>query len=236
MILTFSRRRWAPTSSWFVACDFFLSIHMNVYASLSRYEISAFHCVWTFCRLQAGFREIRTLIIYIFRRVPGFQASHVVHSVSNVEELICWRVLLLKLWVARSRFFVLVLWGLEGMNGVLSHHRLFSNAPIATGHLRWSISTKLIRMDRCPVKHGWIFRFRSLHPRLISLDSRPRWTWNKNWPAAWWAHVTSIRGWRSSQTLLTFQSALIVLGDGTKQKRIFNSSCNVIANRCNEVL
>lgn len=119
---------------------------------------------------------------------------------------------------------------------ILSHHWLFSNAPIATGHLRWSISTKLIRMDRCPVKHGWIFRFRSLHPRLISLDSRPRWTWNKNWPAAWWAHVASIRGWRSSQTLLTFQSTLIVLGDGTKQKRIFNSSCNVIANRCNEVL
>ena len=62
---------------------------------------------------------------------------------------------------------------------ILSHHWLFSNAPIATGHLRWSISTKLIRMDRCPVKHGWIFRFRSLHPRLISLDSRPRWTWKK---------------------------------------------------------
>ena len=105
----FSRRRWAPTSSWFVACDFFLNIHMNLYiyiymSAFSRHEISAFHCVWTFCRLQAGFREIRTLIIYIFRRVPGFQAAHVVHSVSNVEELICWRVLILKLWVARSRF------------------------------------------------------------------------------------------------------------------------------------
>ena len=70
---------------------------------------------------------------------------------------------------------------------ILSHHRLFNNPmPISIcqpfliiDHLRWSISTKLIRMDHSPVKHGWIFRIhQSLHPKLISpclaIASRPR--------------------------------------------------------------
>ena len=193
MILTVFPKT-VSTNIFLVCCLRFLSqysyecVYIYIYVSLfSAWDISIFTVYELFVdyRLASG-----RFGLWLYTFSDGFRVS----------KLPMWYILfpMLRNWFAGECWYwsfglqeVVFCFGfvgvriLEGMNGVLSHHRLFSNAPIATGHLRWSISTKLIRMDHCPVKHGWIFRFRSLHPRLISLDSRPRWTWKKNWPAAW---------------------------------------------------